>query len=135
MHGREMNGRHDVVGSLVAFLLVVWEPLSFAVVASGSLRRLAIYGAPAWLLLICRVLVTGYGVAAGRAVWHRDSSARTMVSVWAALAAVATVVTSVTPYFPSNRLPGMKAPLLVLTLAYYAAVALGAARTTRLPSR
>lgn len=128
-----MTGRPDVLRSFVAFLLVVWEPLSFAVVASASLHRLAIYGAPAWLLVAYRVFVTGYGIAAGRAVWHREPSARLMVCVWAAVAGVAASLTAATPFFASNRLPGTKAPLLVLTLVYYGALALYATRTTSLP--
>jgi hypothetical protein len=104
---------------LLAFLLTVWEPLGFALQASSALSRLIHSGVPGLLLLLFRTFVTGLGIAAGIALWTLKPHAFTLAKVWAVCAAVGTVLTLATPYFPSNRLPGTTRLVLVALLAYY----------------
>lgn len=109
---------------LLAALLVIWEPATFALTASSALSRLTSYGLPAFLLLALRIGVVGLGIAAGRALWAGRREGRRLAQWWTALDAAATMLTFATPYFPSNRLPGTKGPLLamllVMNLAWFA---------------
>jgi hypothetical protein len=102
---------------LLAILLVIVEPLGLAYTASSALPRLALYGPPAFLLLACRVLVAGLGIAAGRALWTGDAAGPRLARWWAAAHALALVLTFATPFFPSNRVPGTKGPTLAFLLA------------------
>lgn len=104
--------------ALLALLMAGWEPLSFALVASSALDRLARYGLPALALLAFRVTVTGFGIAAGRALWTLRPHGRAMALAWLGLAAMASVITFGTPYFPSQRSPGAKTLALLLSLAF-----------------
>lgn len=116
----------------LAFVLVVWQPVSFAMAASAALERLVSYGAPALLLLTLRVGVTGLGIAAGRALWAQRPDARRLTLWCLALASAATVLTLVTPYFPSNRTPGGKRLAAAAVLAHNAAWAIVVSRSRRL---
>lgn len=110
-----------VVRAIAAFL-VGWEPLALALVASSALERLLDYGAPAIALLAYRMLVTGVGLAAGRALWAGRRGGVRLARAWAVAAAVGAVMTFATPYFPSNRVPGTKGPTLAAILTFDAAV-------------
>jgi len=105
----------------LAFLLVVWEPVTFAFTASSSLGRLSGFGAPAFALLGARIAVTGLGIVAGRALWQGAPFGLRAARLWLVLASLVLVVTFSTPYFPSNRLPGTKGPLLTLLLLHHGA--------------
>lgn len=105
----------------LAFLLVVWEPVSFALTASSSLGRLVGFGLPAFALLGARVAVIGFGIVAGRALWQGAPHGPRAARLWLVLASLILVVTFATPYFPSNRLPGTKGPLLTLLLLHHLA--------------
>lgn len=120
---------------LLAFLLVVWQPLSFALTASAALERIVAYGAPAILLLGMRMCITGIGIAAGRAVWAQRPYARRLTLWFLALASVATLLTAATPYFPSNRTPTGKRLVVGAILVHNAAWAILVARSRRLAER
>ena len=60
---------------LLAFLLVVWAPLNLSLTAAALLNSLADRGWPAIVLLVVRLAVTGFGVAAGRALWSQSPRA------------------------------------------------------------
>lgn len=106
-----------LLAKILVALLVVWEPLTFAVTISSALPRLAVYGYPAYLLAAYRALVVGVGVAAGRALWGAAPGAIRLGQAWAVAHIVALVVTFATPFFPSNRVPGTKGPTLALLVA------------------
>jgi hypothetical protein len=99
---------------------VVIEPASFAFVAASALDRIVGYGAPAVALLGARLLTTGLGIAAGRALWLLRPGARGLALAWFACASAAQVLTFLTPYFPSNRPPGTKWLVLAGLLALQA---------------
>ena len=90
---------------LLCRLLIVFHPLSLAVTASGALNAVAVRGTAVVLILILRLVVVGFGMAAGRALQTLQPGAVTL----ARLALVASLATDLfvytTPYFPNNRLP------------------------------
>ena len=100
-------------------LLLIWQPISAALSASGALNSLAIRGLPVGLILILRILVTGFGVAAGLALLRRRPGAVVMAKGSLVASAATDVFVYLTPYFPNNRAPG-ETPLYVLaSLVYY----------------
>ena len=102
---------------VLAGLMAILKPLSFASEASGALTRVLGYGAPALLLLVFRIGVAGLGIAAGRALWSVRPTAPALARAWLALDAAAMTATALTPYFPSNHLPGTKWPMLGFLVA------------------
>jgi hypothetical protein len=50
---------------VLVLLLLVWQPLSLGLVASAALRSLPIRGLPLALILIVRLVVVAFGIAAG----------------------------------------------------------------------
>lgn len=103
---------------LLAFLLAIWEPLTFGLTASSALPRLWSFGPPALGLLFARIAITGLGLVAGRLLWQGAPEAPRLACWWLVLASVASVVTFSTPYFSSNRLPGTAGPTLAIILAH-----------------
>lgn len=97
---------------------MVWEPLSFALVAASALPRLIEYGVPALLLLALRVAITALGIVAGRALWTGQHGAPNLGQWWALLHAAAAVLTFSTPYFPGSRPPGLKRASLAAIVAW-----------------
>jgi hypothetical protein len=122
VNGTDSPPGPGVLVRLLAAFLVGWEPLALALVASSALERLLHYGVPALALLGYRMLVTGIGLAAGRALWTGRPGGVRLARMWAVAAAIATGVTFWTPYFPSNRVPGTKGPTLAAILLFDAAV-------------
>ena len=99
-------------------LLIVGHPLSLAVVASGSLGSIAVRGAPVAVILIVRLLVVGIGVGAGLALQNLRPGAVRLATVALLLSAGTDLFVYLTPYFPSNRMPG-DTPLYVLASLVY----------------
>ena len=91
---------------VLCLLLVVWQPISFGLLASSLLDRLATRGLPLALALITRILVTAFGIAAGLALFNLRPGAVTMAKLSLALTAATDLVIYTTPLFPSNRPPG-----------------------------
>jgi hypothetical protein len=117
---------------LLMALLVVWEPLTFALTLSSALPRLALFGPPAYLLAGYRAVVVALGVAAGRAMWARSPAGRRLARWWAPAHMLAVALTFATPFFPSNRVPGTKEPILLLLLTIDAAWFIWLTRSRRL---
>jgi hypothetical protein len=117
------DARHGVplLARVLAAYLVAGEPLTFALVASGALNRLVLYGFPAFLLLSFRGAVIGLGIAAGRALWRDGPHGAQLGQWWAALHACAVAITFATPYFPSNRTPSARRWTLAALLLFDAA--------------
>jgi Ca2+/H+ antiporter len=106
---------------LLCRLLVVFHPLSLAVTASGALSALSVRGTAVASILILRLVVVGFGMAAGRALQTVQPGAVTLATA-ALLASVATdVFVYTTPYFPNNRLPGDTVYYVIASLAYHGA--------------
>ncbi len=102
-------------------LLLIWQPISTGLVTSSVLDSVAIRGLPAALILILRILVTGFGVGAGLALIGRRPGAVGMAMVSLIASAATDMIVYLTPYFPSHRAPG-ETPLYVLVSLTYCAV-------------
>jgi hypothetical protein len=87
-------------------VLLVWQPLSFGLTASASLDALAVRGVPLAIVLVARLVVTAFGIAAGLAL----AGVRPGAVALAKTALVATTAMDLfvytTPYAPNNRTPG-----------------------------
>lgn len=106
---------------LLCRLLVVFQPLSFAVTASGALQAVSLRGLPVALILILKLLVTGFGIAAGLALQNRRPAAVSLARTSLLASAATDVLVYTTPYFPNNRPPGDTIYYVMASLAYYAA--------------
>lgn len=91
---------------VLCLLLLVWQPISFGLAASTMLDRLAARGLPLALILLTRVVVAGFGIAAGLALFARRPGAVNLVRVSLILTAALDVFVYATPYFPTNLPPG-----------------------------
>lgn len=104
---------------LFCILLLIWQPVNLGIVASSVLDALPVRGPILALLLMARVAVAAFGIAAGIALVGRRSGAVAMAKVSLALSAATDMFVYTTPYFPNNRAPG-QTPLFVMgSLAYY----------------
>ena len=117
---------------LVVVLLLVWTPASLALVAAGAWPRLARYGLPAWSLLAIRMVVAGLGIVAARWILERDPRGPATASACLLANAVTAIVVGVTPFFPSNAVPGTKWPSIALVVVLNLLLA---AYTARLHAR
>jgi len=103
---------------VLCLLLLIWQPISLGLVASSMPDVLASGGLPAVLILLTRLIVTGFGIAAGLALLGRRPGAITLAKVSLVLSAATDVFVYTTPFFPSNRAPGEAPIYIVVTLAY-----------------
>ena len=106
---------------LLCRLLVVFHPLSLAITASGALSALPARGTAVALILVLRLVVVGFGMAAGRALQTRQPGAVTLASAALAASAMTDVFVYTTPYFPNNRPPGDTVYYVAASLAYHGA--------------
>ena len=116
---------------LLCRLLVVFHPLSLAVTASGALGALSVRGTAVASILIFRLVVVGFGMAAGRALQHVQPGAVTLAKAALLASAATDLFVYTTPYFPNNRAPGDTPLYVAATLAYHGAWLLYLARSTR----
>ena len=118
--GREGQPALPALLIVLCLLLVVWQPISFGLVASSLLNRLMIRGWPFALVLVLRVVVTAFGIAAGLALFGRHPAAVSMAKASLVASAATDVFVYTTSYFPDNRVPGDTTIVLAVSLAYYA---------------
>jgi hypothetical protein len=116
---------------LLCRLLVVFHPLSLAVTASGALSALPARGTAVALILILRLVVVGFGMAAGRALQTRQPGAVTLATAALLASAATDVFVYSTPFFPNNRPPGDTIYYGIASLAYHGAWLAYLARSTR----
>jgi len=100
-------------------VLIIWEPLEFAVAASGAFNAVAVRGLPVVLVLAVRLAATVLSVAAARSLSSRDPGSPTLAMAALGLTGAVRVFAYLTPYFPSNRLPGQTPFYVAATVLYY----------------
>ena len=105
---------------LLAFLLVVWAPLNLSITAAALLNSLADRGWPAIVLLVVRLAVTGFGVAAGRALWNQRRGAVALARWATGLSLGAVLVTTTTSIWPRPLPPGVREPVAIATVTWHA---------------
>src|SRR4029077_20789732 len=116
---------------LLCRLLVVFHPLSLAVTASGALGALPVRGTAVVLILLLKLVVVGFGMAAGRALQSLQPGAVTLAKAALLASAVTDLFIYTTPYFPNNRPPGDTVYYIVASLAYHGAWLAYLARSKR----
>jgi len=104
---------------LLCGLLMWWEPIMFAMVAAGAFNAISVRGVPVVLVLAARTVAAALCVAAGRALLDRRPSGPILAKAALGLSGAIHVFAYVTPYFPSNRMPGDTPLYVAATLAYY----------------
>jgi hypothetical protein len=104
---------------VLCVLLLIWGPVSLALVASNALPALAVRGLPLAMVLIGRLFVTSCGIAAGIALLTRRGPAVTMAALALILSAAIDLAVYLTPYFPSNRMPGDTPIYVAASLTYH----------------
>ncbi len=103
---------------VLCLLLLIWQPISLGFVASSVLDSIASGGYPAVLILLTRILVTGFGIGAGLALLGVRPGAVTLAKVSLVLSAATDVLVYTTPFFPSNRAPGETPVYIAVSLTY-----------------
>jgi hypothetical protein len=118
---KQVNGPVGIGGWLLVLcvLLLAWQPLSLSLLASSVLDDLALRGVPLALVLLLRVIVAAFGIAAGLALLYHRAAGVTMAKASLIVSAATDVFVYVTPYFPSNRMPGETPFYVAAALAYY----------------
>jgi hypothetical protein len=102
-------------------MLILWHPLIYGLTSASAFNAIAVRGPSVALVLVARLLVVAYGIAAGMALQSKRSAAVRLAVTSLALSAAMDVFVYTTPYFPSNRMPG-ETPLYVAgSVAYYGA--------------
>ena len=105
---------------LLAFLLVVFAPLQLALTAAARLDSLTDRGWPAIALLVVRLAVTGFGVAAGRALWHGRPGAMGMARWATGMSLGVVLVTATTSIWPAPLPPGIRGPATIANVTWHA---------------
>ena len=117
---------------LLSRLLVVLHPLSLAVTASNALSALPARGTAIGLILVLRLVVVGFGMAAGRALQNLQPGAVTLATAALLASAATDLFVYTTPYFPNNRIPGDTIYYVAASLAYHGGWLAYLARSTRI---
>jgi hypothetical protein len=104
---------------LLSKMLTIWHPIFFGLTAASALGALPVRGASLGILLVWRLAVTAFGVAAGIALYSKSGAAVTMATASLSLSAATDVFVYTTSYFPSNRMPGDTPIYIAGTVVYY----------------
>ena len=104
---------------LLCALLLIGQPISTGLVASGMLGLLAVRGLPVALIVLLRVLATGFGVAAGLALLGLRPGGLVMTRISLVASATTDLIIYLAPYFPSNRAPGETPVYVLASLTYH----------------
>jgi hypothetical protein len=102
-------------------LLIVGHPLTLAVTAPNALNAVALRGAAVAVVLVVRLLVVAFGVAAGRALQNIRPDGVGLAKTALLLSAATDVFVYTTPYYPNNRLPGDTTLYVAASLVYHGA--------------
>jgi hypothetical protein len=100
-------------------VLTVWEPLRFAWLASTTLSALNVRGPSLAVVLIVRLMVTAFGVAAGVALKSRHPSAPLLARTSVVISAAMDLFIYLTSYVPNNRMPGDTPIYIAVSLTFW----------------
>jgi hypothetical protein len=104
---------------VLCVVLLVWQPISFGLVAAAALDALPVRGTPLALVLAARLIVTAFGIAAGLALAGRRPGGALMAKVSLVASAAMDLFVYATPYFPNDRRPGETPVYVAVSLAWY----------------
>ena len=103
---------------LLCAVLVVWQPLSFALEAASALQTLGMRGVPGFLELAAHGVVAALSFAAGWALWHSSPAGPLLATVAVAAGGITGVQALYCSVLPSNVFPSDRLPLAALTVAH-----------------
>jgi hypothetical protein len=101
---------------LLCVVLMIWQPLSFAVEASSSLGTLGMRGAAGALELVLHGAVAALSVAAGWALWQSSPGGPKLARIAVVANAIIGVQSLYATALPSNVFPSDRLPLAVLNV-------------------
>jgi hypothetical protein len=104
---------------VLCVLLIAGHPVRLALVTAVAISALPVRGAPLLIVLLVRLVVTAFGVAAGRALASSRPAAVGMAQTALVLSALMDVFVYTTSYFPNNRMPGDTPFYLAASLGYH----------------
>ena len=104
--------------AVLVVLLLVWQPMSLALLASSVVDAVAIRGVSLALVLLLRLAVTAFGIASGIALLGERPYAVAMAQASLIASAAVDLFVYATPYFPNNRLTGDTPFYIAWSLAY-----------------
>ncbi len=107
-------------GWLLVFgvLLLVWQPLNLALTAPHAIDQIQLRGPGLAIVLVCRLIAAGGGIAASLALFGRRPAAVSLARASLVFSAAVDVLVYATPYYPNNRPPGDTTLILIASLAY-----------------
>lgn len=105
---------------LLCAVLLVWQPLTFAVEAASTLPTLGLRGVQAVLELVVHGLVAAVSLAAGLALWQESPPGPLLATVAIAAGGVAGVQSLYWSVLPSDVFPSDRLPLAVATVGHAA---------------
>ena len=101
---------------VVAALLLVWEPLNFAVEASAVLPTIVYRGWLAAIELAAHAVVAAVATSAALALWNTAPSARRLASIAIVLSVARTIQATWWSALPSATVPGSESFTVLLTI-------------------
>jgi hypothetical protein len=102
----------------LCILLAFWNPATLAVVAASHVASVTPPPALTLVLLGVRLVVTGIGVAAGMALWHRRIGAVKLAKASLVLSALEVVCRLATRDGLSAAPPGTRLPLAIALILF-----------------
>jgi len=103
---------------LLCAVLLVWQPLGFALEAASALQTLGMRGVPGVLELAAHGVAAGLSFAAGWALWHSSPAGPLLATAALAAGAITGVQSLYWSVLPSNVFPSDRLPLAGLTVAH-----------------
>ena len=103
---------------LLCVVLLVWQPLTFAVEAASTLQTLGMRGAAGAIELAAHGVVTALAIAAGWALWQSSPAGPMLARMAIAAAGLSGVQSLYWSVLPSDVFPSDRLPLAVLTVAH-----------------
>jgi hypothetical protein len=106
---------------VLCMLLLIWRPVSAALVGSQALSVLSVRGPSLAVAIAALTLVTAFGVAAGLALLARRGPAVRIAIAALLLSAALDLTIYTSSYFPGNRMPGDEFFYVAVSLVYHGA--------------
>jgi hypothetical protein len=103
---------------VLARLMTLYQPIIVGLLTSRAVDSLAIRGREVLVLLLVRVLVTAFGVAAGLALRRHHARGVGLAKVSLLLSGATELFIVLTPSFPNSRGPG-ETPIWVAGILIY----------------
>lgn len=114
---------HGIGGWLQVLIrmLTLWHPILYGLSAAQATNAIPVRGSALVVVIVGRLLVVAYGMAAGMALRSTRSSAVRLALSSLVVSAATDVFLFTTTRYPSNRMPGETPLYVAATIVYYTA--------------